>query len=179
MPSTRFFATKNDLIPVLRGVEQRVPVKYVLFGHFRTPESPTFRRGEEIPNLGIAPGESHVSCPIFLICDPSLKLKAEPINDGKMYSFDQLENPDTITFSTGGLWKDILLYGRFATCTASFSPVSKKLFQRYAYHVRKRFKHIGAYYVGPEAEEMLNQGKRLTLAEQTTKSFDLQLPAQR
>ena len=172
-----FFATKNDLVPVLRGVEQRTPVKYVLFGHFPIPESPTFRRGEEIPNLGIAPGESHVSCPTFLICDPSLKLKARPIIGDKMYSFDQLENPDTITFSAGGLWKDMLLYGRFATCTASFSPVSKKLLQRYTYHVRKHFKYIGAYYVGQEAEEMLRQGKRLTLAEQTPKSFDLQLPA--
>jgi len=141
------------------------------------PESPTFRRGEEIPNLGIAPGESHVSCPTFLICDPSLKLKARPIIGDKMYSFDQLENPDTITFSAGGLWKDMLLYGRFATCTASFSPISKKLLQRYTYHVRKHFKYIGAYYVGQEAEEMLRQGKRLTLAEQTPKSFDLQLPA--
>ena len=94
-----------------------------------------------------------------------------------MYSFDQLENPDTITFSAGGLWKDMLLYGRFATCTASFSPISKKLLQRYTYHVRKHFKYIGAYYVGQEAEEMLRQGKRLTLAEQTPKNFDLQLPA--
>src|SRR5215472_4541180 len=170
-----FFATKNDLVPVLRCVEQRTPVKYVLFGHFPIPESPTFRRGEEIPNLGIAPGESHVSCPIFLICDPGLKLITRAING--VYSFDQLENPDTITFSTGGLWKDILLYGEFATCTGSFSPIAKRLLQRYTYQVRKHFKYIGAYYVGAEAEEMLKQGKRLTLAEQTPKSFDLQLPA--
>jgi hypothetical protein len=171
-----FFATKHDLVPVLRAVEQRTPVKYVLFGHFPTPESPTFRRGEEIPNLGITPGESHLSCPIFLICDPGLKLNARPINGGKVHSFDQLENPDTITFSTGGVWKDMLLYGTFASCTASFS-VSKKLLQRYTYHIRKHFKYIGAYYVGEQAEEMLKQGKRLTLAEQTPRSFDLQLPS--
>lgn len=172
-----FFATKNDLIPVLRGVEQRIAVKYVQYGDFRTPEPRVFDRGEDISDLGISPGESHVSCPMFLICEPGLKLRARPIKDGKAYSFDQLENPDTITFSTGGLWKDILLYGRFATCTAPFSPVAKKLLQRYSFQVRKHFKRIGAYYLGPEAEEMLKQGKRLTHAEQTPKSFDLQLPS--
>jgi hypothetical protein len=190
-----FFATKNDIIPVLRGVEGRISVKYVKAGRSISPIPQIVNRGEDIPNLGTAPGESHTSCPMFLICDSSLKLKARPIGNGRMtsessleleplpigmgertYSFDQMENPDTISFQTGGLWKDILLYGRFATCTATFSLVARKLLQRYTYQVRKEFKYIGAYYVGQEAEEMLKQGKRLTLAEQTPKSFDLQIP---
>jgi hypothetical protein len=171
-----FFATKNDILPVLRGVEARMPVKYVTSGHFPAESAPVFYRGEDIPDLGIAPGESHASCPRFLVCEPQLKLNARPIDGRRVYAFDQLQNPDTITYSTGGLWKDILLYGSFQTCRGAFSPTAKKLLQRYIYHLRKHCKYIGAYYVGQEAEEMLRQGKRLTLAEQTPKSFDLKLP---
>ena len=171
-----FFATKNDILPVLRGVEAHLPVKYVGFGHFPTPTAPVYHRGEDIPDLGIAPGESHASCPCFLVCDPSLKLNAYPVDGGRAYAFNQLRNPDTITYWTGGLWKDILLYGGFQTCTGTFSTTAKKLLQRYTYHLRKHFKYIGAYYVGKEAEERLRQGKRLTLAEQTPRNFDLQLP---
>jgi hypothetical protein len=172
---TLFFATKNDILPVLRGVEARLPVKYVTRGHFPSTAAPTYHRGEDIPDLGIAPGDSHLSCPGFLICEPSLEVNTRPIDGGRVYAFDQLDNPDTITYSTGGLWKDILLYGRFATCTGTFSKIAKTLLQRYVYHLRKHFNYIGAYYVGPEAEEMLRQGKRLTLAEQTPTSFDLRL----
>jgi hypothetical protein len=171
-----FFATKNDILPVLRGVEARLPVKYVLSGHFPTPTAPVYDRGEDIPDLGTAPGESHVWCPSFLICDASLKLTPRPIQGGRVYAFDQLQNPDTISYSTGGLWKDILLYGEFATCTGAFSTAAQKLLQRYSYQLRKHFKYIRGYHVGKEAEEMLRQGKRLTLAEQTPKTFDLQLP---
>lgn len=35
---------------------------------------------------------------------------------------------------------------------------------------------INGYYVGPEGVEMLKQGKRLAMAEQTPKEFDLKLP---
>jgi len=171
-----FFATRNDILPVLRAVENTLPVKYVEFGHTTSLNLQKYARGEDIPNLGIAPRESHASCPIFLICDPALEIDMRPINGGEWYAVDQLHNPDTIAYQTGGLWKDILLYGSIGTCTATFSPISKKLLQRYTYQVRKHFKYIGAYYVGPEAEQMLRQGKRLTLAEQSPKSFDLQLP---
>jgi hypothetical protein len=79
-----FFATKNDILPVLRGVEAHLPVKYVGFGHFPTPTAPVYHRGEDIPDLGIAPGESHASCPCFLVCDPSLKLNAYPVDGGRV-----------------------------------------------------------------------------------------------
>lgn len=171
-----FFATRNDILPVLRGVEKTLPVKYVAFEDVRSPNFEEHSRGEDIPNLGIAPQEPHANCPIFLICDPALRINVRPTKGGEFYAVDQLHNPDTIAYQTGGLWKDILLYGSIGTCTASFSPISKKLLQRYTYQVRKHFKYIGAYYVGPEAEQMLKEGKRLTLAEQSHKSFDLQLP---
>lgn len=170
-----FFATENDIIPVLRGVEKSLPVKYVPSGVSSSPDPQVFARGEDIPNLGIAAGASAILCSSFLICESALNLRARSIDGGRTFTMDQLENPDTVAYLTGGQWKDILLYGRFATCTAPNSTQSKRLLQRYTYQLKKRFKYIGGYYVGPEAEQMLRQGKRLTIAEQSPENFDLKL----
>jgi hypothetical protein len=81
-------------------------------------------------------------------------------------------NPKTITFTPGGYWgNDILLNGRFAT--ASSDDVSLGLLKRFRSLVRKRFEKIKAFYVGAEAAQLLDGGKRLTIAAQSPEMFDL------
>lgn len=175
-----FYATKQDLVPILVGAESAEPLKYVLMGRFLTPTIQSYSRWDDIPNLGVASSSSAIGCTSFLVCEPELAINLDIVNqsDGvRSYHINQLYNPDTITFLTGGLWKsEILLYGRFATVSASFSKTAKRLMQRFDYQVRKHFVKIDGYYVGPEGVEMLKQGKRLAMAEQTPKEFDLKLP---
>jgi len=64
----------------------------------------------------------------------------------------------------------------FGSATDSFSKPAKHLLQKFTYEVRKRFERIRGYYVGPEAHELLKEGKRLTIAEQSPREFDLVLP---
>ena len=89
---------------------------------------------------------------------------------------DQFYNPDTITFSPGGRWtEDVLLYGRFATVSAFFSDYAKRLMNRFRYQSEKHFVRVRGSYVGPGAMALLKAGKRLTIAQQSPREFDLSL----
>jgi|SRR5215831_7293658 len=175
MPQTMFFATKDDLAPVLEQVENKGPLKYVRFGRSLNPRSESFDRGIDIPSLGIATCGSAIGSDSFLVCyrESQIDIRVVHQSDGvRSFHTDQLTNPDSVTFSSGGVWKpEILLYGRVAS--ASNSPVSKSLLRRFQSSIRKHFVKVGACYVGPNALQALKDGKRLTIAEQSPREFDL------
>ncbi|SRR5216683_1862579 len=178
MPQTLFFATKDDLVPMLESAESKGSVKYVKFGRSLSLDCEFFTRGADIPGLGIATFASAHGSDTFLVCLLETQIEARAVNESdgvRSYHTDQLVNPDTITFTSGGIWKpDILLYGRVAS--ASNSPISKFLMRRFQSSIRKHFVKIRSYYVGPGALEALREGKRLTIAEQSPREFDLTLP---
>jgi len=90
----------------------------------------------------------------------------------RRFAIDQLKNPDTITFSPGGLWNnDILLHGRVAT--ASQSKSSQALMKRFKAALQKTFVKVKAFYVGPQALMLLKNGQRLTISAQSPREFDL------
>jgi hypothetical protein len=85
---------------------------------------------------------------------------------------DQLRNPDSVTFTPAGIWDDdVILHGRVAT--ASDSEASQALMRRFHVAIKKGFAKVKAFYVGPQAMELLKAGKRLTIAAQSPREFDL------
>jgi len=167
-----FFATKNDLLPILEAAEKTREIKYVRGDRLATPSSDSFLSGTTIPRLGQSSHESAIGGDTFLVCDRSQVIRPRQVSRSRSYIFDQLINPDTITFTPGGLWgDDVLLYGRFAT--ASTSRISLELLKLFRSLIRKRFEKIKSYYVGQEAAQLLDQGKRLTIAAQSPRSIDL------
>jgi len=172
MPSQiQFFATRNDLLPMLEAVEKDREIKYVRFGAYDNPFSESFLDAAVIPQLGQTSSASSVNSATFLICDRKEEIRPRQVV-GPRYLFDQLLNPQTITFTPGGLWDEgVLLNGRFAT--ASTEEVSLELLKLFQAHVRRRFEKIKAYYVGEEASQMLDRGKRLTIGVQSAQEFDL------
>jgi hypothetical protein len=166
-----FFATLNDLLPILATVEQETEIKYVKCGSFDSATTSSFTNAALIPELGNASSESSINSATFLICDRREEVHPRQVAPAR-YVFDQLVNPKTIAFTPGGCWgEDILLNGRFAT--GSTGAVSVGLLKRYQSLIRKRFEKIKAYYVGEEAAQQLDQGKRLTIAVQSARMFDL------
>jgi hypothetical protein len=147
-------------------------------GRSLSPVSEQYERGADIPNLGKATCESAIGSDTFLVCAPGVSIRVEAVDqsDGvRSFHTNQLMNPDTVTFSSGGIWTaDILPYGRIASC--SNSPAWKRLMNRFRSAIKKYFVKIGAYYVGPRALELLKDGKRLTIAEQSPREFDLAIP---
>jgi hypothetical protein len=197
-----FYATRDDLLEVMESVEHLTPLKYVRFGTVTKLPPESFDVAVNIPNLGKASHPSAVGCEKFLVCDPRTAIQPrqlETLTQGDSnrstiaiagreypikkpcssalagldrYAIDQLANPDTITFTPGGLWKDdVMLHGSFGT--ASNSPSSRKILSQFCRAVASQFTKVKAYYVGRQALAFLKDGKRLTIAEQSPSDFDL------
>jgi hypothetical protein len=189
-----FYATRNDLLTVANRVESEHPIKYVRFGHTTTLPPDSFARIVTIPGLGIASHPSAVGCCKYLVCNVDTVIKPrelktlteadvaesiiankeslKPLIGVNRYAIDQLMNPDTISFAAGGIWKDeILLHGGIGT--ASQTEVSLSHFKRFQAALRKSFTKVRAFYVGPEALDLLKSGMRLTISAQSPREFDL------
>jgi hypothetical protein len=94
---------------------------------------------------------------------------------GVRYAIDQMENPDSITFSHGGFYSpDVLISGRVATI--SVTPTGKKLQSAFSNAIAKEFTRVNAFYVGPDAYERLRQGCRLTFNVDAPSEHDLERP---
>lgn len=162
---------------MLEGFEAPGPLKYVLAGTSDSSAYLTFPRGIDIPEIGTASNESAINCTSFLVCssDVQIRVRRLPLTGGKTrFAIDQLSNPETITFSPGGLWEsDLLLHGRVAT--ASESKASEALMRRFQTALQKTFTKVKAFYVGPQALMLLRSGRRLTISVQSPREFDLKL----
>jgi hypothetical protein len=177
MAQTLFFALKEDILPVLEDFDSMGSWKYVPTGFVDSLEYQTFGEGAGIPNLGVATRESAVGCESYLVCASDMPVnlrKISPVDGGIRYAIDQLINPDTITLTPAGIWNDeIVLHGRVGT--ASRSESSRLLMRRFRSALKKHFVKVKAFYVGPRALVLLKEGKRLTIAAQSSGEFDLRL----
>lgn len=176
MKQLRFFAVEKDLLLVLMEIEKAMPLLYVQ-SDSDSAAVDSITTCAELPSTGIATKESAVNSISFVVANRSTTIKTRQIrlNSGAVrYRVDQLENPDTVVLTPGGVWDaDVVLYGMVGT--ASDSQVSKALMKSLERELKKRFTKVKAYWVGPKALEMLKQGKRLTIAAQSPKEFDLTL----
>jgi hypothetical protein len=175
MKQIGFFATGDDLRAVLQLVEQDGPIVYTRTGRFPEGEQVSqFATFALVPNLGVATSDSSITSESWLVSEPTVRIERRlvPQVDGTVSAFfDQLINPDTIHLTPGGLRGGALISGRVGT--ASESPSSKLLMSRFASAIRKRFKKLKSYYVGPAALAMLVEGSRLTDALQSPPEYDL------
>jgi hypothetical protein len=175
MKQLLFFALKEDILPLLEDVERKAPIKYVRTGQFSTAEYESFVHATEMPNLGTASADTSSSSETFLVTGCAVPINVRPVKlatGAEHYCIDQLVNPDSVAFTPGGIWdRDIVLCGRVAT--VSESVLSQELMKRFNSTLRKQFRKIKAFWVGPQAHVLLDAGKRLTISAQSPRSFDL------
>jgi hypothetical protein len=142
-----------------------------------TPDFKEVFRGVEIQNLGRATMESASGSQSYLVTEREIAIHVRPVATHSgitRYLLDQLINPDTVTFTPAGIWNtDVVLHGRVAT--VSDSAIAQELMKRFSKAIRKHFTKVNAFWVGPEALELLKAGKRLTIAAQSPPEFDLTL----
>src|SRR5277367_1877003 len=118
----RFFAIRPDLISMLELVESGgSPVVYFRGGRFLTPEPQEFLRGEDIPDLGVCRYPSSTICDRFLVCESGTVIyvrRVDQSDDVTSYHIGQRDNPASVVFWPGGLWKgETLLNGSVATAS--------------------------------------------------------------
>lgn len=115
------------------------------------------------------------SCPTYLIAPISHPINVRPVpqlTGDIRYAVDQLDNPDSITLTHGGLFApETLISGQIAT--ASDTPMAKAIQSAFSNAISKLFTRVNAFYVGPIAAEMLARGCRLTFAVQSPPKYDL------
>lgn len=173
--SVYFFATRNDILPILEEIEKKIPIKYTVAGAFSLAVPlDTFFKSAEDERIGVPQYPSHVGSWDFLITKPETQvaLSFMQTNYGPRYFVDQLLNPESQILTPGGTWaNDIILSGRIASVLKTpFSSKVERLFRRLA---SAKFEKIKAFYVGREAAEILDAGGRLASAVNANPDYDL------
>jgi hypothetical protein len=168
------FATRSDLEPGLDHFEKENPVRYALTGLLHGPIFEQYESLLEWPGLGINTTGDHISGPTFLVVPRGIEIKAEPIpqrSGGVRYALNQKLNPQSIAFSPGGLFGDrVLVCGHIGTVWKT----AQNLYKDFSREFTKRFSKIGSYYVGPEAERLMDQGHRMvTISINSPTAYDL------
>ena len=75
-------------------------------------------------------------------------------------------------FRPGGQWNDdVVIHGRIAT--ASETHGSQNLMKRFQAAVKRAFSKVRAYFVGQQALQLLENGKRLTMSVHSPREYDL------
>lgn len=174
-----FFATKADLIPVINLIESQRAIKYVNYENSGSSCISYLDSLLSYKELGINKTGAYVTGDMFFVLDKYKTLNLEKSSGffGKArYSFNQLNNPDTIIFQPGGLYK-----GKYLICggigTSSDSKKSLELFEQFSKVIKRGFRKIKSYYVGDEAYKMLLEGYRLiTMGVDSPPEYDLKLP---
>lgn len=172
-----FFATATDIEAIIKSIEASYAIKYYEMGLFDLKNDKEYNSISEIPNFG---------CPKVGDWNKDLRLMAIPkkmllnIRDvpqkigGIKYAIDPLENHTSLCFQFGGTYKDGVLLG--GNCfTTNPNDFALQVFKDFSSQVRKKFKKIGAFYVGKEAEEKLKLGWRLVTNEKSPKEYDLEI----
>lgn len=171
-----FFATADDLLAVLLGVEAKHAVVYTPCEHIHEPRAEHYRTARDLPTLfRPQPFESAVAGPAYLVTEAGTEVVLRQLSryeDQDRWAVDQLANPDSTVLRHGGLFKEnVLLHGEVRT--AYKTTAAQRLQRAFDAAIRKHFVKVRAFYVGPAAEALLDSQCRLTAAEQCPPEFDL------
>jgi hypothetical protein len=158
-----FFATRADLEPVVRAIESSRLVKYVRAGLQNSSAPEVYGSALSLPSLGRAVKGDAVHEPAYLVVDVQEEVHVETIpqrRGGELYGVYPNVNPNSVTFSPGGEFDGCIIKGELATGNRSGTALD--LFRLFEQEIRRSFKNIKGYRVGPTALAALDAGVRLT-----------------
>lgn len=169
---TYLFATRNDLMPGLKAVEEQRPLQYVLSGLFPTPEVEPLSSALAIPDFGSSRhGDARER---YLVLDAGQPIQVRAVRQrrgGVRYAVDTDANPTGIFFTPGGVHGDQYLIR--SEIMSVGDPRSLKLYDTFTRDVLRGFARMHSFRVGPEAERLLDGGWHLTRAVGVSAEFDL------
>lgn len=175
--SLYFFLTPTEQVALLNTFEARHNLSYYRAGNSSVPDAPALASllGEE--SLGrLAIGDWNHS-PGYLLTAPDEGVVVRKITlrkAGYAYAVDQLENPELARLKPGGQFaENVLVAGSLDTY--SRITYSGLLFQALVKLIKQHTRRIGAFWVGPEAEEKLRLGWRLVTIASSPREYDLAL----
>jgi len=91
---------------------------------------------------------------------------------GMKYSVSQLENPRSVSIRCGRrIGEEYLSPGHIGTISSD--PASLDLFDLFRRAAAKHFTRVNSYWLGPDAERMLDAGAKLAVSPKTPAEYDL------
>ncbi len=172
-----FHVFPEDIKPIIEEIENEFDIKYYAAGLFDSKEIITYNSLSEDPNLGFARSGDWNDIDEYLIKPKKEVLDIRKVpqrKGGTKYAVDQSINSKSIEIKIGGIYPDkekVNVAGRVSTI--SEDPFSKALYKSFSLKIKKRFKRIEAFYIGPKAEEKLKEGWRMVTNEKMSTDFDL------
>jgi hypothetical protein len=180
MKQILFFATPNDIRPIISALEAAGDIGFVRVGNHDT-ENPPVLSGGDLPQPGIATHETASGSISYLIVPREGRLHVghyiseDPDTFGqKRWSVYNGFNEESVEMTLAGIWDDnTLLPGSIKTMhTSKFAQSMMRAFQ--AALRKQKFEKVQSWWLGQEALDMLRAGKRLsTTAVQSPPEYDL------
>jgi len=175
-----FFATPADIVPVLRQLESKAPLKFVEIGTLSTPNRAIYLDSSQIPDPGIATHETGSQSRAYMVSNRNTKnrIRSSTTNEGETrWNLFGVDNEDSVSLNMAGVWKTgTLLPGNVSTLHET--PEAQQLMRWFRSALKQEgFTKVERWWLGKEALKMLRGGRRLTTtAEQSPPQFDLRLP---
>ena len=171
-----FFATPEDLLPVLLSVEGRRAISYTLTGHFHEPKVRSFSTARDLPTLYERSATGSAAADhAYLVTEQTTKVllrELPPYGGRPRWVVDQLDNSDSTVLRHGGYFdSNILLNGEVRS--SSKSAVATSLQRAFDAAIQKHFVRIQSFYVGKQAEALLDSGHRLVHSAKSPREYDL------
>jgi hypothetical protein len=170
-----FFADADDLKPVVKEFEANNSVTYAQTGLQDDKNPVTHESLLALPDLGsVSHGDwNHTKSFLVMQKGDTVKVREVPQRaGGTKYAIDQMLNANSIVFKPSGIFKDQILVAGSAG-TVSQDAFSVKSFTAISKLIKKSFKKIGTFYVGPNAKQKLSAGWRLVTLDKSPKEYDL------
>ena len=161
-----FVATTTDLIALMKTIEAKKPLKYTLREFSDKPVLHTWPSFAKIENFGIIESENSAYHKSFIISEPDLEIRIDPVPQNKggiAYNIATPLNPKTLLLKPGGTFQnDIVVSG--VLMKYSIETEAKAMFGLFRREIKRQFKKDKDCYFwfGQEAVAMQVAGKRLT-----------------
>lgn len=170
-----FFITKDELISIMRSVQESEPVFYVETGNFASKDIQKYESLEEYEDLGIKKsGEGQSESFLVLKQSDEVIIRERQIPDGSMrYLVDQMENKDSIVLWPGGIYgEEYFICGHIGTISATETSI--KLFNLFAKYIKRQCKiKIGRYYISESAKEIYSDRRFITISIKESMGCDI------
>lgn len=174
-----FYATKEDLVPILSHIESIFDIKYVLTGLFECNTPIIYESYEEILDFGYIDNPYYGSSQnSLMIMEKSNEIFVRDIpqrKGGILYAVDPMKNLQSIELRLGGIYtkkENILVVSR--TAYVNENSFSESIYKELIKKIKKSFKKYDFMeWVGPNAEKKLKEGWRLVEDARRSTNYDL------
>jgi hypothetical protein len=155
--SLNLFSVGEDLAVVLEEVETEGKLVYARTGLFADSAGRLFCSQRELPGVGTSTGAGASEEDSFLVVDAGVIVQSRAVpqsSGGVLHAFDQMLNPTSVVLKPGGLHDEAcLVAGELSTISEREESI--KLYDRLARRIRREYRRVRSFWVGPGAFRVL------------------------